>query len=103
MAYTLGGGPNAVQRSKFIECWKQLQVDRSIKLAAVSSSAMVRGIVTAITWILDHPIQTFSPNNMDSAFEYLGVLPTARDPILRVVDKLLTELTQQDADKHVAS
>lgn len=68
LVFTDGGGPNAAQR----KLANQALRGRSSLTAVVSSSPMVRGIVTALSWF-NPKIKAFSPEEALEAFYYLGM------------------------------
>ena len=48
--------------------------DRNVKVAAVTDEALVRGIVTAASW-LGAPIRAYSWSDMAGVMKYLNILP----------------------------
>jgi hypothetical protein len=70
-------GPNASQRAKLATLHR---IDPLPK-AVVTTSMGARGIVTALSW-LGSNIRAFAPNQIDRAFDYLGVANDARAALL---------------------
>jgi hypothetical protein len=68
LSYTEGGAPTATQRKLMQEVMK----DRELLAAVVTSSALVRGIVTAVSWF-NRQMKAFSPLEERKAFEHLGI------------------------------
>jgi hypothetical protein len=81
IALTDGHGPNASQRAMVVEHQGLLEVP----FAIVTSSVVVRGIVTALRW-LGKDIRAFSPSELPEALLYLKVEGEQRT---KVHDKLI--------------
>jgi len=64
---------------------------RGIRTAAVTDDAMVRGIVTAVSW-LGANIAAFSWANTTGALEYLGVTGLLADQALTALNRLRLEV-----------
>lgn len=92
---TDGGSPNAKQRQEVND---NLKGRKSIA-AVVSGSAMVRGVVTALTWF-NAGIKVFSPEESVAALKYLG-LDKRED--LEFVWKTVLELKIQLGNQPLAS
>lgn len=60
----------SIQRKEGSEAARQ----RGIKVAVVTDESLVRGIVTAVSW-LGAPIRSFSWADMQGAIKYLEILP----------------------------
>ena len=69
LVYTLGGGPNSTQRKYLADMW--LRRGAMLPTALVTPSSVVRGIVTALNWVLPKPIRTFSPDQVQEAMRFL--------------------------------
>lgn len=69
LVYTLGGGPNSSQRKYLAEMWKRRGA--MVPTALLTPSAVIRGIATALNWVLPKPIRTFSPEQVEDAAGYL--------------------------------
>ncbi|AKF03261.1 hypothetical protein DB32_000410 [Sandaracinus amylolyticus] len=87
LVFTDGGGPNAAQRKAALDLGRPFGSWSDVKVAVVSSSMGVRGIVTAFNW-LGASLRSFSPSQLDDAFAYLGVSPDAALAICDAVDAL---------------
>jgi hypothetical protein len=68
IVFTDGGGPNAAQRKLANEAL----AGKPSLTAVVSSSQVVRGMVTALSWF-NPKIKAFGPEEALEAFHYLGV------------------------------
>jgi hypothetical protein len=71
LVYSLGGSPSATQRTEMTRSLRsRLNVHRT---AVVTSSPLVRGVVTAINWFVRPELRSpaFAPNELDAAFDYL--------------------------------
>jgi hypothetical protein len=80
LIFTDGGGPSSVQRSKL----SRIPELKTIPSAVVTSSAVGRGIVTAVSW-LGTKVRAFAPANLRDALDYLRVPEELRDGVLREV------------------
>ena len=91
LVFTDGGGPSASQRRLATEA---LGGKESLT-AVVSSSSMVRGVVTALSWF-NPKIKSFSPDEAQRAFEYLRIV--APEDIARtwiLVERLRAKLGEK--------
>jgi len=68
LAFTDGGAPNGAQRKQV----NDFLAGQSSRACAVTSSAMVRGVVRALSWF-NAQMKAFSPHEVDAALRYLGV------------------------------
>jgi hypothetical protein len=80
---TDGGGPTAAQGRRL----NDLLDGRTVPVAIVSSSARVRGTVTALSWF-NRRIKAFSPSALHDAIAYLEIPVSREELIEREVDKL---------------
>ncbi|NUP09682.1 MAG: hypothetical protein HOW73_26860 [Polyangiaceae bacterium] len=87
LVFTEGGGPTTLQRGRLNDA---LGKD-VMSTAVVTSSAVVRGIVTALSWF-NPGIKTFSPDGAAAALRYLGVPAEERHELMRRVSKMSSEL-----------
>jgi hypothetical protein len=65
---------------------------RGMKVAVLSKSSLVRGVVTAISWF-NRDIRPFEPHELYEAIEYLGVQKTQR----LLIESALTTLREHTA------
>jgi hypothetical protein len=87
LVFTDGGGPTTLQRGRLNDALE----GRVVKTAVVSSSQVVRGIVTALSWF-NPGIRSFSPGEAPRALTYLGVAAGESAPLMQQVLKLSREL-----------
>ena len=67
IVFSAGGGPNAKQRKEVNE----FLGGRATPVAIVTSSTIMRGVVTALQWF--NPLaRAFSPDNVFAAMQFLG-------------------------------
>lgn len=71
LVITDGGGPNSAQRTKLTELVAEHAGE--IKIAVVTSSAVVRGIFTAMSWFATFNYRAFTPLQLDDALAFLDV------------------------------
>jgi hypothetical protein len=86
LVFSLTTGPTSKQRSALAK-FPVLVAQRT---AVVATSALARGIVTAFSW-LGSNTRPFSPQSMDRAFDFLGVAPASRKPILHAIESMQSE------------
>jgi hypothetical protein len=65
------GGLTSKQRSRIAEFWKSSS-RRPPPVALLSDSALARGVLTALSWLLESPTKAFSPSDLRGALAYLG-------------------------------
>jgi hypothetical protein len=88
LVFTDGGGPNPAQR----KAANAALAGKSSLTAVVSSSALVRGIVTALGWF-NPKIKAFGPEDAEHAFAYLGIrTPEETTRTWLLVERLKTKL-----------
>jgi hypothetical protein len=93
LIFSDGGGPSSVQRSKL----SRIPELKTIPSAVVTSSAVGRGIVTAVAW-LGTKVRAFAPVNVRDALDYLRVPEELRYGILREVASLRMGLVGSTLD-----
>ena len=95
LIYTAGGGPNAAQRKYLTAMWTRR--GSMLPIALMSPSTIVRGIVTALNWVLPKPIRTFPPEQPEEAFRFLQLDAAESRIVLAKLDELRNALgiTQQ--------
>lgn len=93
LVFSDGGGPSSVQRSKL----SRIPELKRIPSAVVTSSAVGRGIVTAVSW-LGTKVRAFAPVNVRDALDYLRVPEDLRHGVLREVASLRMGLVGSTLD-----
>ena len=86
--YSFGGGPTSAQRTELLQIVDKLQhVPRTIM---VTSSAMVRGIITALSWFIAPPkrAKVFAPTELEDAFAALGLAEPVRELVYQRIAAL---------------
>lgn len=69
LVVSAGGGPDAMQRAQLVKAANPSPVP----VAICSSSAVVRGIVTALTWIYRAKTVSFGFDDVEGAFRHLAI------------------------------
>lgn len=87
LTVTRGGGPSTAQRKALNDALKGQQ----LPAAVVSSAAMVRGLVTALSWF-NAKIRSFTPDQLDEALEYLEVPSLSWGQVRSAIMKLEGEI-----------
>jgi hypothetical protein len=92
IVYSLGGGPASAQRKKLLETISQLP--RAPDVFMVTSSALARGVVTALSWFLPaaHRAKTFRLDELDRVFAVLDLDAAARKAAKLEIDTLMSTL-----------
>lgn len=89
LVLSIGGGPGVEQRKKLAAIVEGLPVPPT---AMLTSSTLVRGVVTAINWIRPSSMKTFPPTAMTEALASLGAAPELHGAIKKRAFALLKEL-----------
>jgi hypothetical protein len=87
LAVTHSGAPTAAQRREM----NDLLGGRPGLGAVLSTSAMVRGVVTAFSWF-NPQIKAFSPAEQNEAFKHLKLTPPEITEVTRTISRLEAEL-----------
>jgi hypothetical protein len=87
IVFTDGGGPNSAQRKAISDFLK----GRKTPVCLVSSSSIVRGITTALSWF-NPLVNSVAPEKVSEAFRYLGIQSTEQDRAWNEIVKLKTTL-----------
>ena len=84
---TRGGGPDAAQRKRAQQLITTISqgIVEPLRVAVVTDSTLVRGIVTALNWFNPHT-RAFAPDALSQALDYLSVPPG--EPAARVTGEL---------------
>jgi hypothetical protein len=93
LVFTDGGAPTPSQRMQLNDAQMGAVVAKkaSVKVATVTTSMFVRGVVTALSWF--HPVyRAFSPSQMDQALHYLDVPADKTDEVKRLIKVLKAQL-----------
>lgn len=92
-----GGGPNAAQRAEVVRVLKAMCKEDGIEFATavLSSSALARGITTAIRWLSGAELKSFHYHDIKGAMSYLG-LPSTRLADVTGHVRTLQELVQSE-------
>ncbi|MFS8065341.1 MAG: STAS/SEC14 domain-containing protein [Byssovorax sp.] len=87
LIFTDGGGPNGAQRKASANRFRACVNGDKIKVAVVSRSTAVRGIVTAFRW-LGLPMRSFEPEQLAEAFAFLAVSNAEAVDLCAAVEEL---------------
>jgi hypothetical protein len=82
-----GGGPTPAQRQRLNDVTKSLNVEKTLKVAVLTQSPVVRGIATALSWFVQG-YKAFAPSDLGAALDFLGVISADQIEIKRLVPKL---------------
>ncbi len=86
LVYALGGAPTASQRSRLTTALGR----RPVPLAVLSTSSLVRGVVTALSWF-NPGIRSFLPTQLGDALRFLPA-PVEPQTVLATVMALCADL-----------
>lgn len=87
IVFTDGGGPSTLQRGRLNDALEGAVV----KTAIVSSSQVIRGIATALSWF-NPGIRSFLPHQAPLALSYLGLAAGEHERVMQHVLKLSRDL-----------
>lgn len=87
LVFSEGEGPSAAQRKRV----NDILTGRATPVAIVSSSVMMRGIVTALQWF--NPLmKVFAPDQVGDAFRFLKIQDRQHENIWKEAQKLQSAL-----------
>jgi hypothetical protein len=89
LAVTDGGAPNSAQRAALVPLAKKAP---EVRGAAITNSILVRGIMTAMSWLLNPNFKSFTPEELAEALTHLQVHPMALTRVRDEIVKLQKEL-----------
>lgn len=92
LVLTDGGGPNAGQRKAAVDAVDKLKGAKEGRVAVVSSSTFVRGIVTVFNWF-NFTVKAFAPNSIDEALRFLTVTPDEAARLWSAIERLGAPMT----------
>jgi hypothetical protein len=85
-SYTVGGGPNARQRDRSVQFWKQQR--KQPPIAVVTPSLLVVRMAGALRWFMPTQIKAFTPHDLAKAYDYLALVPSERSSVDNAVRAL---------------
>jgi hypothetical protein len=96
LVVTEGAAPSSAQRRELQERASECldQDPMSVRAAIITPSTFVRGVVTAMSWIVDTN-RAFAPDKLDDAMKYLGIPLEHFAEIEKMVRTLQGELARQ--------
>lgn len=87
LAFTDGGAPNSRQRKALNDLLTSRLRGAPGLAVAISSSALVRSVVTALSWFNPN-VKAFAPDRVTDAYKYLKLTQSEMDAIRRETRKL---------------
>lgn len=92
LIYSLGGGPSGKQRSELSKLFDEMK--RNPAPYIVTSSMMMRGIATAISWFLPPAdrARAFALDELDRALSEMSVTPAANAEIKAAIQRHLRSM-----------
>ncbi|KIG13414.1 hypothetical protein DB30_08090 [Enhygromyxa salina] len=87
---TMGGGPTAAQRRASTEHWNRY--GSTPRMAIMTVSPVVRGMVTALSWFLGTNIRAFPIDGFSAAGKHLALSDADIEAVRAMVDKLRAQL-----------
>ncbi|PRQ00021.1 hypothetical protein ENSA5_28350 [Enhygromyxa salina] len=87
---TTGGGPTAAQRRAATEHWNRY--GSTPKMAIMTISPVVRGMVTALSWFLGTNLRAYPIDGFKDAGKHLGLSASDVEEVRAVVERLRGEL-----------
>jgi len=96
LVFTDGGAPGAKQRAAFAELMNSYSP--TPVGSVITDSTLVRGVVTAIGWLVKVP-RVFSPSKLADAFLYVGI-PNDEIPLVKSsIEQALSQIDCKAARK----
>ncbi|MET0389550.1 MAG: hypothetical protein ABW321_26490 [Polyangiales bacterium] len=92
LVVTLGGAPNAKQRSAVLAISPTIEVRTSV----CTDNVIARGVLTAMSWINKYPMYAYKRDDLDSAMEKLNVPPDWRADVKSIVWRKEALLTTRE-------
>lgn len=90
LVYTVGAGPNPGQRKYVADMWSRR--GQMLPLALLTPSSFVRGVVTALNWMLPKPIRTFDVHQVDEALGFLQLSDAEKSSALAALEDFRGQL-----------
>lgn len=87
---TFGGGPTAAQRRAATEHWNRY--GSTPRMAIMTVSPVVRGMVTALSWFLGTNIRAFAVDGFDDAGKHIGLSASDIAEVRAKVEELRAKL-----------
>nr|AYM54105.1 hypothetical protein [Chondromyces catenulatus] len=102
LVVTDGGAPTASQRKRMKTRVEQFRSDptqtkRNVKVATITASSFVRGVLTALGWFYHDAYAAFPPDHIDQALSYLGIPPKHHIGMKTAVQTLRQQLKKSKA------
>jgi hypothetical protein len=88
LSYSEGGGPTPPQRKAINRFWAAQT--KKVPLAIVTTSKVVKILVTALSWVMGERIRGFT--TVDEGLEYLDISPDRREGLKIAVEELMRSL-----------
>lgn len=83
---TKTSGPSARQRAQINQVVRE--ANATVRVAVLSASTVVRGIVTALSWANVIDIRSFQPHDVAGGLAFLGVEAGRQSQALRILEEL---------------
>ena len=90
LVWSRGGAPTARQRAATAEFWRGRTPH---PMAVVTASRIVRGAVTAFSWLLGNRAAAFDPSRYVDAMDFLGIPTAEQERCLAVSQRLRAMVT----------
>lgn len=87
-----GAGPNVNQRGMATAHWDGF--GRAPQIAIMTSSALLKGAATALSWFLGKKLKAFGPDDYSGVGSYLGLTAAEVEVARATVDKLRKQLDE---------
>jgi hypothetical protein len=97
LVVTDGGAPTASQRKRMKSRIDELRSDAAMKkkdpkVATITASSFVRGVLTALGWFYHDAYAAFPPDHINQALAYLGVPPKYHIAVKTAVQTLRVQI-----------
>lgn len=88
LVYSNGGGPTPLQRKKSVEVMPR----KDIPIAVLTNATLIRGVVTAYSWVSVMKIKAFKLLDFDKALDYLEIPKTKKPLCTDALNRLKTDI-----------
>ena len=93
LIHTLGGAPNAAQRKNTSEFWKGKSLPTTV---IMTSSAIARGAITALNWVLPQQMKAVKEDDFAGAFAAMSTPAAFHSQVRDAVARLRPQVYAPD-------
>lgn len=98
LVYTIGGAPNAAQRKATSEFWRGKELPVTV---VMTSSAIARGAITALNWVLPQQMKAVKADDFAAAFANMNTPAEYHAQVRDAVARLRPQVSAPDRRANV--